>query len=471
MGTRPGFSKKGNTWSGPDFVSVPGFPPSPEFRGLYLLPMPRRIFFAVFVFLLCCGLAGAQPAGPTIVQIDFDDIVHPVSADFVKAGLAHAGEIQAQAVVLRLNTPGGLADSMRDIVEAILASPVPVIAWVGPSGSRAASAGFFILLAADAATMAPGTNTGAAHPVSITGTQIDSVMEKKIVSDAAAFLRSYTTKRGRNASLAEEAVTESRSFTDMEALDNNLIDAIGKDIPELLARFDGRELKRFDGRTQTLQLRNAAVERFEMTGRQKVLAWILNPNVAFILGAIGLLGLYIEVTHPGLILPGVTGGISLILALFAFSILPISLTGVLLILLAIVLFVLEATITSHGILGIGGTVALVAGGVLLVEGPIPELRIGLSTVLAVAVPLALISVFLLRLVVQSHRSKSAIGDSTMIGKTATAMTEIHKSGKVLVQGELWNAWSKDSIPERASVRIVGIEGLLLEVQAESEDKK
>jgi membrane-bound serine protease (ClpP class) len=433
--------------------------------------MRKRISFVVLALLLCCGLAGAQPAGPAIVEIDFDDIVHPVSADFVKAGLAHAAEIQAQAVVLRLNTPGGLSDSMRDIVEAILASPVPVIAWVGPSGSRAASAGFFILLAADAATMAPGTNTGAAHPVSITGTQIDSVMEKKIVSDAAAFLRSYTTKRGRNASLAEEAVTESRSFTDMEALDNNLIDAIGKDIPELLARFDGKELKRFDGRPQTLQLRNAAVERFEMTGRQKVLAWILNPNVAFILGAIGLLGLYVEVTHPGLILPGVAGGISLILALFAFSILPISLTGVLLILLAIVLFVLEATVTSHGILGIGGTVALVAGGVLLVEGPIPELRIGLSTVLAVAVPLALISVFLLRLVVQSHRSKSAVGDSMMIGKTATAMTEIHKSGKVLVQGEVWNAWSRDSIPEGVSVRILGIEGLLLEVQAESEDKK
>ena len=421
--------------------------------------------------LLLPGWPGAKAATPVIVQVQFHDIVHPVSAGFVKAGLARAMEIKAEAVVIRLNTPGGLADSMREIVEAILDSPVPVIVWVGPSGSRAASAGFFILEAADAATMAPGTNTGAAHPVSITGTQIDEVMEKKVVSDAAAFLRSYVTKRGRNAALAEQAVTESRSFTDKEALDNNLIDAVAKDISELLDKFDGKALKRFDDRTQTLRLSDAAVEYFEMTERQKLLSWIMNPNIAFILGAIGVLGLYIEVTHPGLILPGVAGGISLILALFAFSLLPVNFTGVLLILLAVVLFVMEASITSHGILAIGGIFAMVAGGLMLVEGPIPELRIHLSTVLAVAVPLALIAVFLLRLVLQSHHAKSATGDTWILGQAATAITEIRRSGKVRVQGEVWNAWSKGSIPEGASVRIVGVDGLLLEVQAESEDKK
>jgi membrane-bound serine protease (ClpP class) len=442
--------------------------------------MLKRISPAVRASLLLGGLVGVclflalpsgKAAGPTVVQVEFDDIVHPVSADFVRAGLSHASEIQAQAVVIRLSTPGGLADSMREIVEAILASPVPVIVWVGPSGSRAASAGFFILLAADAATMAPGTNTGAAHPVSITGTSIDQVMEKKIVSDTAAFLRSYSTKRGRNASVAEEAVTESRSFTDKEALDNNLIDAIAKDIPELLAKFDGKALKRFDDRIQTLQLKDASVERFEMTGRQKFLSWILNPNIAFILGAIGILGLYIEITHPGLIFPGVAGGISLILALSAFSVLPVNLAGVLLILLAIVLFVLEAHITSHGILAIGGILALVAGGLMLVEGPIPELRIHLSTVLAVAIPLALITVFLLRLVLRSHRTAAATGGSWILGQVGTAITEIRKSGKVRIKGEIWNAWSRDTIQEGASIRIVGIEGLMLEVQAESEDKR
>jgi membrane-bound serine protease (ClpP class) len=434
--------------------------------------MLKRISAAVGVALLfLLAWPDAKAAAPTIVQVEFDDVVHPISADFVKAGLAHAREIEAPAVIIRLNTPGGLADSMREIVEAILASPVPVIVWVGPSGSRAASAGLFILLAADAATMAPGTNTGAAHPVSITGTAIDKVMETKIVNDAAAFLRSYSAKRGRNAALAEQAVTESRSFTDQEAFDNHLIDAVTKDIPELLSMFDGKELKRFDGRTQTLRLRDATVERFEMTPRQKLLSWIMNPNIAFILGAIGLLGLYIEVTHPGLILPGVAGGISLILALFAFSVLPINFSGVALILLAIVLFVLEAKITSHGILTIGGILAMVVGGLMLVEGPIPELTIHLSTVLAVALPLALITVFLLRLVLQAHRTKSATGDAWILGQAGTAITEIRKSGKVLVQGEVWNAWSRNTIPQGAWIRTVGLEGLLLEVQAESEDKK
>jgi membrane-bound serine protease (ClpP class) len=443
--------------------------------------MLKCISSAVRPALLWSGLAfaglvpawaSARVADPTVVQVEFDEIVHPISADFVNDGLAHAQQIGAEAVVIRLNTPGGLATSMREIVEAILSSKVPVIVWVGPGGARSTSAGFFILLAADVPTMAPGTNTGAAHPVSITGTRIDEVMEKKIVSDAAAYLRSYSTKRGRNAALAEQAVTESRSFTDKEALENNLISAIAKDVPELLNTLDGSELRRFDDRIQTLHLKGAAVERFAMTRRQKLLSWILNPNIAFVLGAIGVLGLYIEITHPGLILPGVAGGLSLILALFAFSVLPINFTGLLLILLAIVLFVMEANITSHGILAIGGIVSMVIGGLMLVEGPIPELEIHLSTVLAVAIPLALITVFLLRLVLQSHRDRPATGDAWIVGNSALALTEIRESGKVRVNGEIWNASSKDTtVPAGASVRIVGVHGLLLEVQVESEDKK
>ncbi len=318
--------------------------------------------------------------------------------------------------------------------------------------------------------MAPGTNAGAAHPVSAVGGQIDPVMEKKIVSDASAFLRSYAGKRGRNTQLAEQAVTESRSFTDKEALEDNLIDGIGKDIPDLIGSYDGKQIRRFGGDSVRLDLTDATVELYQMSQRQKLLSAILDPNIAFILGILGILGLYIEITHPGLILPGVAGGISLLLALFAFNLLPVTMTGVLLVLLAIALFVLEATITSHGILAIGGIVSMVAGGLMLVNGPIPELRIRLATVLAVAIPLAVITILLLRLVLRSHRNPSATGLAALIGLHAVAKTPIYRNGKVLVQGEIWNAWSGADIPEGARVRIVGAEGLKLEVQTEREDK-
>src|SRR6266705_3894648 len=306
-------------------------------------------FLRSLTLLLACApiLARAQasrPAlpAPTVVQISLDDIVHPVSAADINDGLKHAGEIGARAVILRLDTPGGLVDSMRQIVEGILSSPVPVFTWVGPNGARAASAGFFILLAGDVAVMAPGTNSGAAHPVSSTGQKIDDVMEKKILSDATAYIRSYVAKRGRNAHLAELGVSESQSFTAEEALKENLIDAVISDVPGIIERYDGKEIRRFDDRTTTLNLRGAPIEAFEMSARQKILSRVLDPNLAFVLALAGLLGLYIEVTHPGLILPGVIGGISLVLALFAFNMLPVNWAGAALILLAIVLFVLEA---------------------------------------------------------------------------------------------------------------------------------
>ena len=401
---------------------------------------------------------------PTIVQIDLDDIVHPVSADYVRQGLNHAKESGARAVILRIDTPGGLMDAMRDIVESVLNSPVPVITWVGPSGARAASAGFFILLAGDVASMAPGTNTGAAHPVSVTGGQIDGVMETKIVNDAAAYIRSFAAKRGRNAEEAEKAVTESKSFTAEEARELNLIDAVFNDVPAIIRQYDGREVRRFNDDTARLDLQGANVEIFQMTPRQQLLSRVLNPNLALVLGLIGLIGLYIEMTHPGLILPGVAGAISLILSLFAFNILPINWTGVALIGLAIALFVMEASIASHGILALGGIVAMVAGGLMLVEGPIPQLRIQLSTLLAVSIPLAAITVFLVRLVLVSHRRKSVVGEEGMVGETGIAKTDIHKDGKVFVHGELWNAFSSTPIEMGATVRVVGMHGLRLEVE-------
>ena len=412
------------------------------------------------------SLAHAQTSTPPakVIQINLADIVHPVSAAYVKDGLNHAREIGARAVILRLDTPGGLVDSMREIVEGILSSPVPVITWVGPNGARAASAGFFILLAGDVAVMAPGTNSGAAHPVTATGQKIEDVMEKKVVSDASAYIRSYTAKRGRNAQLAELGITESRSFTGEEALKNNLIDAVISDVAGIIERYDGKEIRRFDDRPQTLHLRGAGIETFEMTARQRILSRVLDPNLALVLALAGLLGLYVEITHPGMVLPGVIGGISLILALFAFNMLPVNWAGAALILLAIVLFVLEATVTSHGILAIGGIVAMIAGGLMLVEGPIPQLRIRLSTTLAVAIPLSLITVILVRLVYLSHRTKSITGEEGMIGEQGVAKTDIHNDGKVLVHGEYWNAFSDRPIPAGAHVRVVKVEGLRIEVE-------
>src|ERR1041385_5761332 len=417
-----------------------------------------RILTLALTSTIALGQTAAPAPAPKVVQIDLNDIVHPVSAGYVADGIRHAKDIDARAVILRLDTPGGLVDSMHSIVESILSSPVPVITWVGPNGARAASAGFFILLAGDVAVMAPGTNSGAAHPVTATGQKIEDVMEKKVVSDASAYIRSYTAKRGRNAELAELGITESRSYTGEEALKDNLIDAVISDPNGIIERYDGKVIHRFDDRPETLHLRGATIETFEMNARQRFLSRVLDPNLAFILALAGLLGLYVEVTHPGMVLPGVIGGISLILALFAFNMLPVNWAGAALILLAIVLFVLEATVTSHGILALGGIVAMVAGGVMLVEGPIPQLRIRFSTTLAVAIPLALIPVVLVRLVYLSHRKKSITGEQAMIGEEGTARTDIHLDGKVLVHGEYWNAFSGRPIPAGTRVRVVRVHG-------------
>src|SRR5437867_4771418 len=287
---------------------------------------------SVLKFQAICGCflylaLGQTTSAPIIVEVDLNDIVHPVSAAYVRDGINHAKQLNARAVILRLDTPVCLGDSMRHNVVCVLFWPMPVITWVGPNGARAASAGFFILLAGDVAVMAPGTNAGAAHPVSATGQKIEDVMEKKIVSDASAYIRSYTAKRGRNAQLAELGITESRSYTGEEALKNNLIDAVISDVAGIVEQYDGRQIRRFDDRPEMLHLLGATIETFEMTPRQRILSRVLDPNLALILALAGLLGLYVEITHPGLILPGVIGGISLILALFAFNMLPVNWAG------------------------------------------------------------------------------------------------------------------------------------------------
>jgi membrane-bound serine protease (ClpP class) len=441
--------------------------PAPIGARAGIKPASTFVMLLVFILVMFAATPG-QAQAPVIVQINLEDVIHPVSADYVKQGLAHARDVQARAAIIRLNTPGGLVDSMREIVEAILTSPVPVITWVGPNGARAASAGFFILLSGDLALMAPGTNSGAAHPVSITGEKIDDVMEKKIVSDASAYIRSYAAKRGRNAALAEKGVVESQSFTAEEALKEHLIDGVANDIPSILQQYDEKEIRRFNDETVRLRLQGSTIDVFSMSARQRLLSHVLDPNIALILALLGMVCLYVEITHPGMILPGVIGAISIVLALFAFNLLPVNWTGALLILVAITLFVLEATVTSHGILALGGCVAMIAGGLMLVEGPIPQLRVQLSTTLAVTIPVALITVFLVRLVVLSHRRKSVTGEEGMIGETGVAISGIHNDGKVLVHGEYWNASSAAPIAAGSKVRVVNVHGLKVQVEADRE---
>lgn len=420
--------------------------------------------------LLAIALA-AMPlcADTTVVEIQLNEIVHSVSAEYIINGINHAEKTNAGAVLLWINTPGGLETSMREMVDRITTSRVPVIAYVAPTGSRAASAGFFILLAADVAVMAPGTTTGAASPVAFGGGQMDETLKKKITSDAAAYLRSFASKRGRPAEVAELAVTEAKSFTDQEALKAGLIDAVAESREKLFQQLEGREIKRFDGRVETLTLAGARVEPWEMTRRERFLSRIIDPNIAFLLLVFGVLGLYIEFTHPGFILPGVAGGICLILALFAIHLLPVNYAGVLLIALAMALFILEAKFVSHGILAAGGVAAMVLGALMLVESPpIPELQVKWEIALSVAVPFAIITVVLLRLVLKSRRWRPASGREALVGAVGEVRQAIDRKGLVMVEGELWTATADTPIPAGRQVRVVEVKGLVLRVESVSE---
>ena len=399
-----------------------------------------------------------------VVKIRLDDTIQPVSDEYIGRAIEQARQTHADAVLIELRTPGGLADSTRSIVEKILASPVPVIVYVAPPGARAASAGFFILEAADVAAMAPGTNTGAAHPVNLGGEKMDDVMKQKVENDSAAFMRSFVGPRGRNVALAESAVRESKSFTDKEALDQHLIDYVARDQDDLFKQIEGKPVKRFDGRTATLNLVGAPVVEVEMTVKQRILDFLLDPNIAFLVLAVGALALYAEFNHPGAILPGVVGVVFILLALFALNLLPTRYASFTLIMAAFVMFALEAKFATHGVLGIAGIALMTIGGLLLVDGPIPELRVKLWTALAVSIPLGAITVFLMSIALKARRNKVVTGKQGMIGSVGEARTDIDPEGKVFVQGELWNAHAPSRVEMGEQVVVKKIEGLELEVE-------
>ena len=401
-------------------------------------------------------------AAPKVIAVNVDSVVHPITVEIIGHAIDQASRENAAAVLLRLNTPGGLLDATREINSRIVASRVPVIAYVTPSGGRAASAGFFLLEAADVAAMAPGTNTGASSPV-LLGEQMDPVMRSKVENDTSAWLRSLVNKRGRNAELAEQTVRQAKAFTEKEALDNHLLDLIAPDEQRLLDELDGREIKRFDGRAETLHTRGAEIIDYRASLRERLIGAIADPNTGYILLVLGALGIYVEFQAPGLIFPGVAGGILVLLGLSSLAVLPINWVGAALLVLAVALFVLEAKFASHGILGTGGAVAMVLGAVFLINGP-PELRIRLSTALAVSLPFALITMFLVTLVIRARAYPSSMGQQALVNQIALARTALDPEGTVFVHGEHWGAVSSVPVEQGGEVRVVGIAGMKLRVE-------
>jgi membrane-bound serine protease (ClpP class) len=413
---------------------------------------------------------GEQQA--SVVVCEYDGIIHPITAEFLDEVLARADTSGAAAVVIELRTPGGLLESTRTIVSRMIAARTPVIVYVGPSGARAASAGFIITLAADVAAMAPGTHIGAAHPVSASGeAPPDKTTSDKAAEDTAAYARTLAGARHRNVALAAEAVLQSRAFTDQEALTATppLIDLVANDLGDLLAKIDGRRITRFDGREATLQTKGAVIERLEMTRRQKLLSAIAHPQIAYLLLSLGMLGLVVEMWNPGLVAPGVVGGICLLLAFFAFQVIPVNVSGMLLIALGVALLLLEIKVPSFGVLGIGGAISLVVGS-LMITSEVPGVSVSYRVVLPVAIAFAGLTLFLGRLAMQAHRLKPITGAEGLVGEEGQTLTPIERgrTGQVSVHGEIWRAASAVAVNPRTRVRVTAVDGLTLHVEPVSE---
>lgn len=424
------------------------------------------LFLSAFVLTLP---ATDNSAAPLVVELKFDEEVEPILANYIDQGIRDAAQRHASLVLIIMDTPGGLSDSMTDIIHHILDSPVPVAVYVSPDGARGASAGFMILLSADIAAMAPGTRAGAATPILMPGwaaAPMDEVLRRKINNDATAFLRSFTTKRGRNTKVAETAITDARAWTAQEALDNHLIDIIAENKEQLLHDLNGREITLFSGNKLRLSLENYKLVDFQLSARERFLSRIADPNVFFLLLLVGGLGLYTEFTHPGAVAPGVFGGICLLLALYAMQILPVNIAGVLLILLAMALFILEAKSSAHGVLLIGGIISMLLGAMFLIRSPLTPAGVSFGVALAATIPFAFLTVFLMRLVLKSRRWKTATGKEVLIGEegVVTAALAAHSDGMIRIHGELWRAVSAEDVPVGKRVRVLRMDGLRLEVE-------
>ena len=426
-------------------------------RATFRSQLSSSISFAALACLFFASVCSAE-----VLKIVVNDTIQPVTAEYIGRAIESAAKNRDQAVLIEINTPGGLVDSTREIIDKITASSVPVIVYVTPAGSRAGSAGIFILEAADIAAMAPGTAAGAAHPVTLYGKPDDTMM-KKIENDAAALMRSVTTRRGRNVDLAESAVRESKSFTEQEALDKKLIDYVASSEQDLFRQMDGKAFKRFDGTSATLTLTGQPITIYQMTLKERILSYIMDPDITLIFLLIGALCVYFEFNHPGAVLPGTIGVIFILLAAFALHLLPMRFAALAMILVAFALFAAEAKFASHGVLTTGGIVLLTLGGLLLVDGPIPEMRVHLATALAVSIPLGLITAFLMSIAVRARRNKLVSGAAGLIGEIGIAQSMLAPAGKVFVHGELWDAVSTIPVPAGEQIVVRHIDGLTLRV--------
>jgi membrane-bound serine protease (ClpP class) len=422
----------------------------------------RAAGVALLLLLGLCSIR-AQSTRPVVVVLRLDDTIQPISEDYFNRALNHAADIKADALLVELNTPGGLLSTTRSMVGRIGASPVPVIVYVAPQGARAGSAGFFLLEAADIAAMAPGTNAGASHPV-VEGAKLDATMKEKIENDTAALLRSYTAQRGRNPQAAEDAVRNSKSYTVQEAKQLGLIDLIAPDRASLLNQIDGRTITRMNGAKTVLHSKNATLDTVTPTLRDRVLDRLMSPDLAVLMLVIGGLLIYLEFNAPGTIVPGALGTLLVLLSLFALNLLPVHYTAIMLLLAAAVLMVLEVKFTSHGVLAFAGIVCLVLGMLTLVAGPVPEMRVHASTAIAAGVAFGLITVFLVRLAVRARHNKSMVGIDALLGQIAVVVKPLQPVGQVLVHGELWEAHSATPAPRDARVRVTAVDGLTLTVE-------
>jgi membrane-bound serine protease (ClpP class) len=419
-------------------------------------------WLAASVAALLLGPGAAARADVPVVELV--GVVHAITAAHVVQAIDRADAAGAPLLVIRMDTPGGLDSSMRQIVDRMLNCRTPVAVFIGPSGARGASAGFIIAIAADVAAMAPGTNIGAAHPVAGIG-KMDEVMSKKVTSDAAAYIRGKAERRGRNVDMAEKAVVESKSFTEKEALELKLIDLVAKDVKDLLVQLEGREVKRFDGTTVVLRLAGQKTVDVRMDWRQAILSTIARPEILFLLLLGALAGLGAEISHPGLIFPGVLGALCLILFLFASQIIPVNWAGVLLVVLAIGLFIAEVKVTSYGLLTVGGLVAMILGAMMLVDSPLPELRVNPWTLLPIILAFAAFTIALVRLVIQAQRRRPQTGAEGLVTRRGEAATDLDPEGWVIVQGEHWRARAAERIAAGEAVEVLSVdEGLLLRVR-------
>lgn len=428
----------------------------------------KKLRLALFISMLVFGsvmsgllLVGAQdPATATVFLLDIDGTVNPALADYLIEGINKAEKAGASAVVIRMDTPGGMVTSVKTIIKTMENSKLPIIVYVAPSGSSAASAGAIITVAADVAAMAPGTNIGAAHPVGGGGQQIDSVMSDKIINDLTAYIRGIVVNKGRNADWIEKAIRESVSITSKEALDLKVIDVLADSVPDLLTKVDGRKIQKNNAEV-ILKTANAKIEKVAMGWRFKILDMIANPNIAYVLMMVGMIGIMMELYNPGVVFPGVIGGISFLLALFALQVLPVNYVGVMLIILSIILFVAELKISSYGLLSIGAIISLTLGSIMLFDTDEAAMRVSWTVIIPTVAMVSSFFIFALGLAVKAWMRKPMTGVQGLIGEVGTALTDLEQTGKVAVRGEYWNARADGRIPKGERVRVLRVENMLL----------